>query len=188
MNFEDVVVAFIYSKFLVPNKLSYQAENIYVDLAKEYREKMIEASAEQDEELMMKYISHGQDDTRLFAGELIKKLPLGSVVVLTGDLGAGKTTFVQGVASALGIKEKVASPTFNIMKLYFGEISLIHIDAYRLENMDHNIGLDEYIGYEKGYTFIEWPMYIPELIPDNAIEVNITNLGDDEREIVVKGL
>ena len=136
----------------------------------------------------MKYLSHNQDETRLFASELIKKVPLGSVIVLTGDLGAGKTTFVQGIAKALGIKEKVASPTFNIMKLYLGEISLIHIDAYRLENMDHNIGLDEYIGYEKGYTFIEWPMYIPELLPEKYIEVSITNLGEDNREIVVKGL
>lgn len=136
----------------------------------------------------MKYLSHNQNETRLFAGEVIKKLPSGSVVLLTGDLGAGKTTFVQGVASALGIKEKVVSPTFNIMKLYLGEVTLIHIDAYRLEDVDHNIGLDEYIGYEKGYTFIEWPNYIQELIPSNAIEVNITNLGGDEREIEVRGL
>jgi len=137
---------------------------------------------------MIKYISHGQEQTRLFAGELLSKLPLGSVILLTGDLGAGKTTFVQGAAAYLGIKEKVASPTFNIMKLYLGEVSLIHIDAYRLENMDHNIGLDEYIGYEKGYTFIEWPMYIPELLPEHYIEVNITNIGEDNREIVVKGI
>ena len=137
---------------------------------------------------MIKYISHSQDETRLFASDLIKKIPLGSVVALTGDLGAGKTTFVQGVASALGIKDKVVSPTFNIMKLYLGDVSLIHIDAYRLENMDHNIGLDEYIGYEKGYTFIEWPMYIPELLPEKYIEINITNIGDNNREIVVKGL
>ncbi|MBO4286357.1 MAG: tRNA (adenosine(37)-N6)-threonylcarbamoyltransferase complex ATPase subunit type 1 TsaE [Bacilli bacterium] len=137
---------------------------------------------------MIKYISHSQDETRLFASDLIKKIPLGSVIALTGDLGAGKTTFVQGVASALGIEDKVASPTFNIMKLYLGDVSLIHIDAYRLENMDHNIGLDEYIGYEKGYTFIEWPMYIPELLPENYIEINISNLGDNNREIVVKGL
>ena len=137
---------------------------------------------------MIKYISHSQDETRLFASDLIKKIPLGSVVALTGDLGAGKTTFVQGVAFALGIKDKVASPTFNIMKLYLVDVSLIHIDAYRLENMDHNIGLDEYIGYEKGYTFIEWPMYIPELLPEKYIEINISNIGDNNREITVKGL
>ena len=136
----------------------------------------------------MKYISNNQNETRSFAGELLNKIPLGSVILLTGDLGAGKTTFVQGFASALGIKEKVASPTFNIMKLYLGEKSLIHIDAYRLENMDHNIGLDEYIGYEKGYTFIEWPNYIPELLPSKCIEVNITNKGGDIREIEVRGL
>ena len=137
---------------------------------------------------MIKVVTHSQEETRLFARELMKTIPVGSVILLTGDLGAGKTTFVQGVASYLGIKEKVASPTFNIMKLYLGEVSLIHIDAYRLENMDHNIGLDEYIGYEKGYTFIEWPNYIPELLPEKCIEVNISNLGEDNREIVVKGL
>lgn len=54
--------------------------------------------------------------------------------------------------------------------------------------MDHNIGLDEYTGYEKGYTFIEWPMYIPELLPEKYIEVNISNLGENLREITVKGL
>ena len=137
---------------------------------------------------MIKVVTHSQEETRLFARELMKTIPVGSVILLTGDLGAGKTTFVQGVASYLGIKEKVASPTFNIMKLYLGEVSLIHIDAYRLENMDHNIGLDEFIGYEKGYTFIEWPNYIPELLPEECIEVNISNLGEDNREIVVKGL
>lgn len=137
---------------------------------------------------MITFTSHNQDETRLFARDLLAKIPLGSVIALTGDLGAGKTTFVQGVANALGIKDKVASPTFNIMKLYLGEESLIHIDAYRLENMDHNIGLDEYIGYEKGYTFIEWPMYISELLPEHYIEINIKNIGDNNREITVKGL
>lgn len=136
----------------------------------------------------IKLTTKNSDETKALAGKIMKFLKPGDVVLLTGDLGAGKTTFVQGIAKALGIKEKVASPTFNIMKLYLGEISLIHIDAYRLENMDHNIGLDEYIGYEKGYTFIEWPMYIPELLPEKYIEVSITNLGEDNREIVVKGL
>lgn len=136
----------------------------------------------------MKFISHNQNETRLFAGELLEKIPLGSVILLTGDLGAGKTTFVQGVAHKLGIKEKVTSPTFNIMKLYFNKPMLIHIDAYRLEDLDHNIGLEEYIGYKNGYTFIEWPMYIQDLLPQKCIEVNIVNLGEDKREITIKGI
>ena len=110
----------------------------------------------------------------------------GSVFCLTGDLGAGKTTLVRGMARALHIESVVQSPTFNIMKVYFnGDRPLIHIDAYRLADVNTDIGLDEYIGYETGLTVIEWPEFIKELIPDDAIEVNITNVGDNQRNIKV---
>ena len=70
------------------------------------------------------------------------------------------------------------------MKIYFkADRPLIHIDAYRLADIDADIGLDEYIGYETGITMIEWPMYIERLIPDNSLEVEITNLGGDNRQI-----
>jgi tRNA threonylcarbamoyladenosine biosynthesis protein TsaE len=137
---------------------------------------------------MKTIITKSDIDTRFLASEIANKTPLGSVILLTGDLGAGKTTFVKGFAEAIGIKEKVNSPTFNIMKLYFGEKSLIHIDAYRLESLDSNIGLDEYIGYEKGYTFIEWPDFIKDLIPEDHIKINIKNIGDNNREITVEGV
>ena len=102
-------------------------------------------------------------------------------------MGAGKTTFVRGLAEGLHINEIVQSPTFNIMKIYLkGDRPLIHIDAYRLADIDTDIGLDEYIGYETGITVIEWPMYIERLIPKDAIEVEIRNLGDDNREIKFK--
>ena len=111
----------------------------------------------------------------------------GSVFCLTGDLGAGKTTLVRGIAHALNIKSVVQSPTFNIMKVYFdGSRPLIHIDAYRLADVNTDIGLDEYIGYETGFTVIEWPEFIKELIPENAIEVNITHDQDNKRNIVIK--
>ena len=110
----------------------------------------------------------------------------GSVFCLTGDLGAGKTTLVRGIAKALQITSVVQSPTFNIMKVYFNGIRpLIHIDAYRLADVNTDIGLDEYIGYETGLTVIEWPEFIKDLIPDDAIEVNITNTGDTKRKIVI---
>ena len=112
----------------------------------------------------------------------------GSVFCLTGDLGAGKTTLVRGVAKALQIKSVVQSPTFNIMKIYFdGTKPLIHIDAYRLADVDTDIGLDEYIGYETGLTVIEWPMYIERLIPENSVEINIVNLGENTRRITIDG-
>ena len=72
------------------------------------------------------------------------------------------------------------------MKIYFDGIKpLIHIDAYRLADVDTDIGLDEYIGYETGITVIEWPMFIERLIPETANEINIVNLGDDTRKITI---
>lgn len=111
----------------------------------------------------------------------------GSTFCLTGDLGAGKTTLVRGIARALDIKSVVQSPTFNIMKVYFdGNRPLIHIDAYRLADVNTDIGLDEYIGYETGITVIEWPEFIKDLIPENAIEVNIRHAEGDTRNITIK--
>ena len=115
----------------------------------------------------------------------------GSTFCLTGDLGAGKTTLVRGIAKALNIKSVVQSPTFNIMKVYFdGDRPLIHIDAYRLADVNTDIGLDEYIGYETGITVIEWPEFIKDLIEiklGNHIIKNIkavdeleTGIGENE--------
>ncbi len=131
--------------------------------------------------------THCKEETMNLGNSLAKKLPSGCVLTFTGDLGAGKTTFVRGLAEGLGIKETVQSPTFNIMKIYLkGDRPLIHIDAYRLADIDTDIGLDEYIGYETGITVIEWPMYIERLIPKDALEVEIHNLGNDKREIKFK--
>ena len=129
-------------------------------------------------------LTHNKEETMALAKGLADKLPDGMTLTFTGDLGAGKTTFVRGLAEGLGITEIVQSPTFNIMKIYLnGKRPLIHIDAYRLADIDTDIGLDEYIGYETGITVIEWPMYIERLIPKDAIEVEIMNLGGDERQI-----
>ena len=121
-----------------------------------------------------------------FGKKIVKKLPSGTVIALEGDLGAGKTTLVRGVALALNIKETVQSPTFNIMKLYLkGDRPLIHIDAYRLADMNTDIGLDEYIGYETGLTMIEWPHYIENLLPEDTLWINIKSTGENSRHIEV---
>ncbi len=115
---------------------------------------------------------------------MAKILPSGKIICFSGDLGAGKTTFIRGLAKGLNITDVVQSPTFNIMKVYFkGDRPLIHIDAYRLADVNIDIGLDEYIGYESGITVIEWPDYIKELIPDGAISISISHLGNDKRKI-----
>ena len=131
------------------------------------------------------FLSCNEIETKKLGKLLAQKLPSGSVVALKGDLGAGKTTFVRGLAEGLGITEIVQSPTFNIMKIYLkGKRPLIHIDAYRLADLDTDIGLDEYIGYETGITVIEWPEYISQLIPDFSIEVIVNNLGGDDRQFI----
>lgn len=129
-------------------------------------------------------------DSSFFTMDLGEKLahilPGGSTLCFAGDLGAGKTTFVRGLAKGLNISDVVQSPTFNIMKVYFkGDRPLIHIDAYRLADINPDIGLDEYIGYESGITVIEWPQYISDLIPANAILVTIQHIGDDKRKITI---
>jgi len=114
-------------------------------------------------------------------------LPNGSVVLLTGDLGSGKTTLVKGVAEGLHIDEKVLSPTFNIMKLYLnGERPLVHIDAYRLEDTNSDIGLDEFIGIEQGLTFIEWPMYIEQLIDKYSAFNVVFERNEDSRIVTIE--
>ena len=132
--------------------------------------------------------TNSEEETLTLGEQLAKVTPDGMTLLLQGDLGAGKTTLVRGVARGLNITEVVQSPTFNIMKLYLGKKSLIHIDAYRLEDMDHNIGLDEYIGYENGYTFIEWPMFIKELIPENHVSIEIKNIDASTREFCIEGI
>ena len=131
-------------------------------------------------------ITKSAEDTMKLGQRFVALCKPGSTFCLTGDLGAGKTTLVRGIAKALNIKSVVQSPTFNIMKVYFdGDKPLIHIDAYRLADLDTDIGLDEYIGYETGITVIEWPEFIKDLIPENEIEVNITHIKDDERNIKI---
>ena len=132
-------------------------------------------------------ISQRENETIELGLKLASILPSGVVVLLCGDLGAGKTTLVRGIAKGLHIKEVVQSPTFNIMKIYFkGDRPLIHIDAYRLADIDTDIGLDEYIGYESGITVIEWPDFIKKLLPDEVVRITLLRQDDNVREIKIE--
>lgn len=133
-------------------------------------------------------ILNNLNDTNEFGLKLAKLLPNGSTVLLDGDLGAGKTTLVRAIAKGLNIKEVVQSPTFNIMKIYLkGDRPLIHIDAYRLKDNNVDIGLDEYIGYELGLTFIEWSQYIENLLPKNSIMISLINENHNEnRKVIIR--
>lgn len=137
----------------------------------------------------MKYvlISKSKEMTQKLGALMASRFLPGDVCLLKGDLGAGKTTFTAGVAKALDVKDDVISPTFNIMKCYFkGKMPLYHIDAYRLEDQNIELGLEEFIEGD-GVCFIEWPQYIEPLLPDETLSITLKNIGGDEREITLEG-
>jgi tRNA threonylcarbamoyladenosine biosynthesis protein TsaE len=111
----------------------------------------------------------------------------GDVVVLTGDLGAGKTTFVQGAARALGVTDPVLSPTFTLVRRYLGSRPIYHVDVYRLDRMQEAIDLGiEDLFEPDGVTFVEWGDVIEGLLPDAYLELEMwTRPEDDGRFVVV---
>ena len=134
----------------------------------------------------LELISKSKEETQAIGEALASLFQPGDVVLLKGDLGAGKTTFTGGVAKGLHLNEKVISPTFNIMKTYFkGDLPLYHIDAYRLEHQNIELGLDEYIEGD-GVCFVEWPQYIAPLLPDEVLSITLINKGGDVREITLE--
>jgi tRNA threonylcarbamoyladenosine biosynthesis protein TsaE len=133
------------------------------------------------------FISTSKAETRKLGSLIAPFFQAGDVVLLKGDLGAGKTSLVGGVAEALKVEDDVISPTFNIMKCYFhGTLPLYHIDAYRLENQNIELGLDEFIE-GNGVCMIEWPQYIQPLLPDQALSITLENVGGDNRKITIEG-
>lgn len=124
-------------------------------------------------------ISRAPDETRKVGAALAELLIPGDVVSLTGDLGAGKTAFVQGAARALGVQEPVTSPTFVLVRQYRGDVPVHHVDVYRLDRVQEVLDL----GYEdlldpSGVVFVEWGDAIDTLLPDDHLRVEITT--DDE--------
>ena len=105
----------------------------------------------------MEIITKSSEETIAAAKEFAAGLCGGDVVLLSGELGAGKTTFTKGIALALGVKERITSPTFTIVKEYEGEkLRLYHMDMYRLSGDITELGLEEYLGREDGVSVIEW--------------------------------
>lgn len=110
----------------------------------------------------------------------------GFLVTLNGELGAGKTRFSKAFGEYLGIEQTITSPTFNILKCYFGgKYDLYHIDAYRLEGVKQDLGLEEYIEGD-GVCLIEWSNFIDYLLPDEYLNIEIYIRGDSEREFIIE--
>lgn len=107
-----------------------------------------------------------------------------TIIILTGDLGAGKTTLTKGIAQGMGIKEIVNSPTFTIMKIYQGKLPLYHLDVYRIENPDYDFELEEYLDND-GVAVIEWGEQIKELLPPEVLEIKILIIDQKMRKLIL---
>jgi tRNA threonylcarbamoyladenosine biosynthesis protein TsaE len=130
-------------------------------------------------------VVNSEAETEAFASGLAAQLAAGGVILLSGDLGAGKTVFVRGLAKGLGVNpDDVTSPTFTLVHEYRGRVPLIHVDLYRLDRADlDEIGLDSELA-ATGVTAIEWPERLIRETP-GAIRVRIEDKGETTREISV---
>jgi len=137
----------------------------------------------------VKVRTDNEGKTKALARAFAARLAAGDIVALIGDLGAGKTTFVQGLAEGLGIDGPVTSPTFALVNQYSGRLPLYHFDVYRLDHPSQleDIGYEEYF-YGDGVSVIEWANLIESYLPDDIITISFRKLGaGSEREIEIAG-
>ena len=125
------------------------------------------------------------EETQNLATKLAQIVDAQDTITLEGDLGAGKTTFTQSFAKGLGIARTVNSPTFTIMKQYEGRLPFNHLDVYRLEDSDEDLGWDE-IFYGDAVTIVEWAHLIEDVLPDERLSIEIFRRDDDKRLFVLK--
>ena len=114
-------------------------------------------------------------------GEKLSRLMFGGfILTLDGDLGAGKTTFTKGIGRGLGIKKVINSPTFTIVKVYHGDKTLYHFDAYRLEGENDELGFEEMFE-DDGICVVEWPEFIEDILPEERLKIRIIKNEDNTR-------
>lgn len=131
--------------------------------------------------------SHNETEMLALAERLGEMLQKHDVLVLTGDLGAGKTTFTKGLAKGLGIHQMIKSPTYTIVREYDGRLPLYHLDVYRIGDDPDSIDLDEFL-FGEGVTVIEWGEFLRASLPDDYLEIVIKAKGDGrEIEFVSRG-
>ena len=134
----------------------------------------------------LKYVSKDINDTLTIAENIESEKFENMVICLDGELGSGKTVFVKGIAKALGIEENITSPTFNIIKEYqSGELPLFHMDVYRLDEIEDDIGITDY--YNKGgITIIEWSELIKDNLPEERLEIKFKIVDENTRILLFK--
>jgi len=132
-------------------------------------------------------LTYSPEATRALGRRLAEKLQAGDVLLLYGDLGAGKSEMTRGIAEGLGVTCPATSPSFTILNVYDeGRIPLYHFDWYRLESAEelYEMGMDEYLGGD-GVAVVEWPTQCPEAIPETYLAVKLEPMGENEREITL---
>ena len=130
--------------------------------------------------------SKSENDTKEFAKKFASKLKKGDVIVLSGDLGSGKTKFTEGFLSYFGLENEISSPTFTIVNEYNkDDINIYHFDVYRLEDSSefYAIGGEEY--FEKGICIIEWGELIKDALPKKYIKIDFSRCPDDENSRIL---
>ena len=138
----------------------------------------------------MVYKTNSPKETENIAKAFAKKLEKGDVLCLSGDLGVGKTAFVQGLAKGLGIEEYISSPTFTIVNCYSGKLPFYHFDVYRISDSEemYEIGYEEYV-YGDGISVIEWPQLISDILPEVRYDIEIKknlDIHENFREITIE--
>lgn len=139
---------------------------------------------------MLDVISHSSEQTQRFGARLASLLEAGDVLALVGDLGSGKTVFVQGIAKGLQVQEPVHSPTFVLANEYrTGSLPLYHVDAYRLGGAEEALGfgLDDYLS-GSGITVVEWADRIMAALPPDHLLAEFRHVSNTKRGILMKGL
>ena len=137
---------------------------------------------------MLKLNTESVEETLQIGEQLGKLLDKGNIVCLSGDLGAGKTSFAQGIAKGLGVKDYVTSPTYTIINEYEGRLPLYRFDVYRLNDVEemHELGYEEYF-FSDGVVVLEWADMVRDIIPGERLWITILNTkGDNSREIIIE--
>ena len=137
------------------------------------------------------YITHSAEETVALGRKLAPTLKSARVVILRGDLGAGKTTLVKGIAEGLhaASQDDVTSPTFTLIHEFRGpELNLFHVDLYRLDTLREldTLGLDELFAGDRNLVLLEWGEKFPRFVKECDVEISIARCADRERKIVVK--
>lgn len=137
--------------------------------------------------MKLEIISKSVEDTENTGAALVKSIPKSSVVAMYGDLGAGKTAFVRGMARGLNSNSRVTSPTFTIVNEYSGDTELFHFDMYRLKSGDElfDIGWEDYLS-RGGICVVEWSENVKDAFDGSELSVTIEKLSDTERKIIIE--